>query len=89
MSIDAAPPLQRVRNRSPPSILGEWLEAGGYRRGTGNHSPRVEHISDVSDIPRRLGDAKHQVVVLAAVKAFAEATNGADELRRTNVKWLM
>src|ERR1022692_1947969 len=76
--IDAAP-LQCIRDRSTDSVLREWLVVGRYRGGARNHSPGVEHVGHVSDLPRSLGDAEHQIVVLAPVEPIAESARRGDK----------
>ena len=59
----------------------ERIGLGGAVRGDAAHrlAPEVEHLGDVGDAPD-LGEAQHEVVVLGAVEAGAEAANPADGL---------
>jgi len=66
-------------DRPPPRLVGVRLRLWRLRRRLRVRAPVVEELGHVHDRPGPLGDAQHEVVVLAPLERFPEAAHVPDE----------
>ena len=74
-----ADPVEVLLHGADPGGLGVRLGLDVDRGRALDGAPVVEHLRDVDDPARALGDAQHEVVVLGALEALTEAADLADQ----------
>jgi hypothetical protein len=74
-----SPAPERILEGLARGLVGVGLGRARRRRGAGDLAPVIQHLGDVGDPLRALGEAEEEVVVLAAVEPMPEASDLREE----------